>query len=55
MLDWELRNLFAGTWSCVGRDADLRDGGVRQRAVTVGGVPGSILVSKRVPIVDVAH
>ena len=29
VLAWERRNLFAGSWTCVGRDADLRADGVR--------------------------
>src|SRR5512138_2004788 len=33
IFEWELRHLFAGTWTCVGR-ADP----VRQRALTVGGI-----------------
>lgn len=43
VLAWERRNLFAGTWTCVGRDDDLRAAGVRQRAVTVGDVPVVLL------------
>jgi len=38
VLAWERRHLFAGAWTCVGREAELRDGGVNQRAVTVGDV-----------------
>ena len=40
---WEQRHLFAGTWTCVGRVADVsgEQSGepVRQRAAVVGGVP----------------
>ena len=39
VLAWKRRNLFAGSWTCVGRDTDLRADGVRQRATTVGDVP----------------
>jgi Rieske 2Fe-2S family protein len=41
---WEQRNLFAGTWTCVGRDEDLRGAtngspkAVTQRALLVGDV-----------------
>ncbi len=44
VLAWERRYLFAGTWTCVGRDADLRSSGeaaggsVTQRALQVGDV-----------------
>src|SRR4051794_12614566 len=36
---WEQRELFAGTWACVGRVAELFDGTTSQRGVVVGGVP----------------
>ncbi|MGH3383830.1 MAG: aromatic ring-hydroxylating oxygenase subunit alpha [Nocardioidaceae bacterium] len=39
VLAWEQRHIFAGTWSCVGRLADLSGTGVRQRALLVGDVP----------------
>ncbi|MGH8825267.1 MAG: aromatic ring-hydroxylating oxygenase subunit alpha [Jiangellaceae bacterium] len=43
VLDWERRNLFAATWTCVGRDDELRVDGsgrpVTQRGVDVGDVP----------------
>ena len=39
VLAWELRHLFAGTWTCLGRLDELLDEGVTQRAVTVGDVP----------------
>ncbi len=39
VLAWEQRHLFAGTWTCVGRPAEMFDGGSRQVGVTVGGVP----------------
>ena len=44
LLAWERRQLFAGTWSCLGRDEDLRaprirpDRPVTQRAARVGDV-----------------
>ena len=43
VLEWEQRNVFAGTWTCVGRESDLRsgsDGAGRwtQRSVVVGDV-----------------
>ncbi len=41
VLAWERRNLFAGTWACVGRESDLRagaDGPRTRRAVAVGDV-----------------
>lgn len=31
VLAWERRHVFAGTWTCLGRDVDLTEGGVRQR------------------------
>ena len=43
VLAWERRHLFAGTWTCVGRESDLRAGSVSQRAVAVGDV--SVLLS----------
>jgi Rieske 2Fe-2S family protein len=46
VLAWERRHLFAGTWTCVGREVDLRvgtAGQVSQRAVAVGDV--SVLLS----------
>jgi Rieske 2Fe-2S family protein len=43
VLSWERRRLFAGTWTCLGREADLvrEDSGraITQRAVVVGDVP----------------
>ncbi len=42
VLGWERRHLFAGTWTCVGRAADLQTGGgevLTQRALVVGDVP----------------
>jgi len=38
---WERRNVFAGSWTCLGREDALRDGGatITQRAVVVGDVP----------------
>ena len=42
VLAWERRHLFAGTWTCVGREVDLRAGvdePARQRALVVGDVP----------------
>ncbi len=43
VLDWERRHLFAGSWTCLGRLADLLPDGtaapaVTQRAVVVGDV-----------------
>lgn len=38
VLAWELRHLFAGTWSCVGRLDELLEAGTTQRAVQVGDV-----------------
>ncbi|MFF5295300.1 aromatic ring-hydroxylating oxygenase subunit alpha [Paractinoplanes globisporus] len=37
IFEWELRHLFAGTWTCLGR-ADEVDEGQSQRALTVGGI-----------------
>jgi len=37
ILDWELRHLFAGTWTCLGRADEVR-GGQSQRALSVGGI-----------------
>jgi Rieske 2Fe-2S family protein len=42
VLAWELRYLFGGTWTCVGRESDLRQaagGDVTQRALVAGDVP----------------
>lgn len=44
VLAWEKRYLFAGTWACVGREDELRQGvdadqAVNQRALVVGDVP----------------
>lgn len=39
VLAWEQRHFFAGTWTCIGREQDLREGAVRQRALVVGDVP----------------
>jgi Rieske 2Fe-2S family protein len=41
---WEQRHLFAGTWTCVGREVDLRAGSeaggrLTQRSMVVGDVP----------------
>ena len=43
VLRWEMRHLFAGAWTCLGRTEELlpgadADGPVRQRATTVGDV-----------------
>jgi Rieske 2Fe-2S family protein len=35
---WELRHLFAGAWTCVGRLDELRTAGVTHRALTAGDV-----------------
>jgi Rieske 2Fe-2S family protein len=35
---WDLRHLFGGGWTCVGRLDELRAGDVSQRAVTVGDI-----------------
>jgi Rieske 2Fe-2S family protein len=47
VLAWEQRNLFAGTWTCLGRLVDLfpddRDRPITQRAVTVGDVPALVV------------
>ena len=49
VLAWELRHVFAGTWTCLGRlDALLPEGPggdepVLQRAVAVGDVPGLLV------------
>src|SRR5204862_2190471 len=47
VLAWELRHMFAGTWTCLGRVEDLlpeaEDKPVTQRAVMVGDV-ASLLV-----------
>jgi Rieske 2Fe-2S family protein len=52
VLDWELRHLFAGSWTCLGRLGDLLPTGtldderarpVTQRAVAVGDVGGLLV------------
>jgi Rieske 2Fe-2S family protein len=35
---WEQRQLFAGSWTCVGRESELRAGDLTQRAVSCGDV-----------------
>jgi phenylpropionate dioxygenase-like ring-hydroxylating dioxygenase large terminal subunit len=41
---WEQRHLFAGSWTCLGRTADLRaDPRTTQRALAVGDVPVLLL------------
>jgi len=47
VLDWERRHLFAGTWTCLGRLAELLPDGVTQRAVAVGDVPVLLVRSGR--------
>jgi Rieske 2Fe-2S family protein len=50
VLAWELRHVFAGTWTCLGRLDTLLpagsdgEGAVLQRAVAVGDVPGLLVV-----------
>jgi len=39
VLAWERRHFFAGTWSCLGRAADVLAGDDTQRAVVAGDVP----------------
>lgn len=40
VLAWERRHFFAGTWTCLGREADLRgDAAVTQHATVAGDVP----------------
>ena len=38
VLAWERRHLYAGTWTCLGRVADVLPEGTTQRAVVVGDV-----------------
>jgi Rieske 2Fe-2S family protein len=50
VLAWELRNLFAGSWTCLGRFAELLpsgDGGrpVQQRAVKVGDISALLVAA----------
>ena len=40
VLAWELRHVFAGTWTCLGRLDELLPAGTTQRAVRVGDVAG---------------
>jgi Rieske 2Fe-2S family protein len=40
VLAWELRHVFAGTWTCLGRLDELLPGGTTQRSVPVGDVAG---------------
>jgi len=40
VLAWELRHLYAGGWVCLGRREELLAGGVTQRGVLLGDVPG---------------
>jgi glycine betaine catabolism A len=39
VLAWELRHLFAGTWSCLGRVDDLLGADTTQRGVLAGDIP----------------
>src|SRR4051794_41915545 len=39
---WEQRELFAGSWTCLGRAAELFAGTTSQRGFTAGGVPGLV-------------
>lgn len=39
VLDWERRNLVAGSWACAGRIEELRADGATQRALVVGDIP----------------
>lgn len=39
VLAWELRQMFAGTWSCLGRLDELLDADTTQRGVLVGDIP----------------
>src|SRR5690348_9410753 len=39
VLAWELRHLFAGSWTCLGRAEESPAAGVTQRAVLAGDVP----------------
>ncbi|HEX6356450.1 aromatic ring-hydroxylating dioxygenase subunit alpha [Actinophytocola sp.] len=39
VLRWELRHLFAGTWSCLGRLDELLDADTTQRGVLAGDIP----------------
>ena len=43
MLAWERRHLFAGTWTCLGRVAELLEPPVKQRALVVGDVPALLV------------
>ena len=45
VLAWELRQLFAGTWTCLGRLDELLPEGVTQRAGSLGDVP--VLLTRR--------
>ncbi|MGI8645850.1 MAG: aromatic ring-hydroxylating oxygenase subunit alpha [Nocardioides sp.] len=40
VLAWELRHLYAGSWTCLGRLDELLADGTTQRGVRVGDVPG---------------
>src|SRR5688572_29585325 len=42
VLGWELRHVFAGTWTCLGRLDQLLPQAL-QRAVAVGDVPGLLV------------
>jgi len=43
VLAWERRHLYAGSWTCLGRLADLLGPGTTQRAVAVGDVPALLV------------
>ena len=43
VLAWERRHLFAGTWTCLGRVAELLEPPVKQRALVVGDVPALLV------------
>ncbi len=48
VLAWELRYLFAGTWTCLGRVAELFPAGNTQRALRVGDIPVLLTNSEQV-------
>ena len=38
VLAWELRHLFAGSWTCLGRLDDVLPDGATQRALVIGDI-----------------
>ena len=49
VLAWELRHLYAGGWTCLGRVSDLLPEGLTQRAVRVGDISCLVVRDQETP------